>query len=131
MLILVFLLMLRLPPRSTRTHTRFPCTTLFRSRRRVRGLPVVREVAQDRLPVDPLLRLQAVRVEDRSDHERVGLREGGRVVVLEHLSSRRVDRKSTRQLQSLMRNSYAVFCLKKKISVQRLTEDEVECQVHT
>src|SRR3546814_12659066 len=42
--IVFFFLMIRRPPRSTRTDTLFPYTTLFRSRRR-RGLVVVRSGA--------------------------------------------------------------------------------------
>src|SRR3546814_3757173 len=90
--IICFFLMIRRPPRSTRTDTLFPYTTLFRS---AAGLAVVREldirdVEGDRSDLlrrrdDPVLR----DVMDRSE---------------EHTS----------ELQSLMRISYAVFCLKKK-----------------
>src|SRR3546814_18133377 len=82
--ILFFFLMIQRPPRSTRTDTLFPYTTLFRSgpagepdprQRRRRG--VERVVAAGQL--------------QRSE---------------EHTS----------ELQSLMRISYAVFCLKKKKS---------------
>src|SRR3546814_9933626 len=71
--------MIRRPPRSTRTDTLFPYTTLFRSRghhRRPRG-------RRRRSPARA-----AARAGDRSE---------------EHTS----------ELQSLMRISYAVFCLKK------------------
>src|SRR3546814_1375404 len=44
--------------------------------------------------------------------EMYGLREGR---LLRQQQSRQADRKSTRELQSLMRISYAVFCLKKKM----------------
>src|SRR3546814_2995735 len=73
--------MIRLPPRSTRTDTLFPYTTLFRS-----GLMISR----------PFVRAcgHAVR---RSAHGLAARAE-------EHTS----------ELQSLMRISYAVFCLKKK-----------------
>src|SRR3546814_7843143 len=75
-----FFLMIRRPPRSTRTDTLFPYTTLFRSPPRSRragrpGPPA--EVARPRAGGP------------RSE---------------EHTS----------ELQSLMRNSYAVFCLKQK-----------------
>src|SRR3546814_5618468 len=78
--------MIRRPPRSTRTDTLFPYTTLFRSRDRA----VVRQQA----------------VEFALDVARLGIDRGGEPE----------DRKSTRELQSLMRTSYAVFCLKKKHS---------------
>src|SRR3546814_4789912 len=76
-----FFLMIRRPPRSTRTDTLFPYTTLFRSRRRHprgRGRHAHRQ---------------------RADHQRAEPQRSE-----EHTS----------ELQSLMRSSYAVFCLKKK-----------------
>src|SRR3546814_5115949 len=91
--------MIRRPPRSTRTDTLVPYTTLFRSVRRSRIVPV-RAVHQysSQLPS----RFQgsktispgtfARREDDRGDRSE------------EHTS----------ELQSLMRISYAVFCLKKK-----------------
>src|SRR3546814_8934517 len=72
--------MIRRPPRSTRTDTLFPYTTLFRSRRVVAEAGVVEVAAHDY---------------DAS---------GKPVRSEEHTS----------ELQSLMRISYAVFCLKKK-----------------
>src|SRR3546814_3875619 len=72
--------MIRRPPRSTRTDTLFPYTTLFRS---------------------------AVRASSREDPRSCAFprAEGG--------WSRRSE-EHTSELQSLMRISYAVFCLKKK-----------------
>src|SRR3546814_3029057 len=85
MLLFFFFLMIRRPPRSTRTDTLFPDTTLFRSQR----------AAGDQCAVFA----QAV---PRQSHRR-------------RQATRIPDRKSTRlKLQSLMRISYAVFCLKKK-----------------
>src|SRR3546814_4387450 len=83
--------MIRRPPRSTRTDTLFPYTTLFRSlvgmdRGRVQYLP--------KLAGEVRLRNQA----------RAGRRERNQPRSEEHTS----------ELQSLMRISYAVFCLKKK-----------------
>src|SRR3546814_1880474 len=80
--------MIRRPPRSTRTDTRFPYTTLFRS---------VEEVK----PVQP--------VAARHLHYLLAtpFRYG-------HKSSSRRSEEHTSELQSLMRISYAVFCLKKK-----------------
>src|SRR3546814_6475064 len=75
--------MIRRPPRSTRTDTLFPYTTLFRS---YRPLAAMEPVAAQML---------AGRIRDPGD-----LRSE------EHTS----------ELQSLMRISYAVFCLKKKKS---------------
>src|SRR3546814_4920970 len=80
----VFFLMIRRPPRSTRTDTLFPYTTLFRSAGTVLGMAG-----------DALVR-----------EERRGVRRG------ELLDAR--SEEHTSELQSLMRISYAVFCLKKK-----------------
>src|SRR3546814_7988507 len=91
--------MIRRPPRSTRTDTLFPYTTLFRS---------------------PLGGTFLYRSRDGADGE--ALRAGGppRSRVYGNRSRRlrhgRLDRSEehTSELQSLMRISYAVFCLKKK-----------------
>src|SRR3546814_12257664 len=83
---LFFFLSIRRPPRSTRTDTLFPYTTLVRSR-----LPCC-AVDGDRLAVDEFgARRQQ---EDRQIAQR--------------------SEEHTSELQSLMRISYAVFCLKKK-----------------
>src|SRR3546814_7309570 len=73
--------MIRRPPRSTRTDTLFPYTTLFRSDS---------NLALSR-PARPAMRERRFRG---------------------HLSAR--SEEHTSELQSLMRISYAVFCLKKK-----------------
>src|SRR3546814_2019902 len=92
--------MIRRPPRSTRTDTLFPYTTLFRS-------TVCAERVQNRAHI-VILRF-AVGVDDVAHmDDQVG---GG------DLFQRRAERRSeehTSELQSLMRISYAVFCLKKK-----------------
>src|SRR3546814_4775642 len=96
--------MIRRPPRSTRTDTLFPYTTLFRSRdidgRIVRfGGPEWDDVTRRHLEV----------VLDRLGST------GARVIALTapcFAPSR--SEEHTSELQSLMRISYAVFCLKKK-----------------
>src|SRR3546814_11764237 len=97
--LLIFFLMIRRPPRSTRTDTLFPYTTLFRSleRRRAIFALLARPVVDDAGADDP-----AKTVVERTRQARFadGLRSE------EHTS----------ELQSLMRISYAVFCLKKKKS---------------
>src|SRR3546814_10363388 len=94
---IIFFLMIRRPPRSTRTDTLFPYTTLFRSlhtrddparvhenrRRLVQGMPAA-PIWLDQVHGSAVLDADA-----RSE---------------EHTS----------ELQSLVRISYAVFCLKKK-----------------
>src|SRR3546814_11087942 len=100
MYVCFFFLMIRRPPRSTRTDTLFPYTTLFRS------LPQ-RLPAPDDLSVHPRRGLRA-EVHDRDAARRcadIGLRPGLEVSRSEEHTS---------ELQSLMRISYAVFCLKKK-----------------
>src|SRR3546814_15490540 len=93
-LLFFFFLMIRRPPRSTRTDTLFPYTTLFRSHRRTAG-DGPNASRRSALPA-----WQDVRQ----------YRNGAR-----HRSSTRSE-EHTSELQSLMRISYAVFCLKKKIT---------------
>src|SRR3546814_9286934 len=107
--------MIRRPPRSTRTDTLFPYTTLFRSaaafRMARRALPLsARERGEPRGPRggDP-----------RRDGARRGGISGARALyagafVRSVEPARRRSEEHTSELQSLMRNSYAVFCLKKK-----------------
>src|SRR3546814_5644835 len=97
--------MIRRPPRSTRTDTLFPYTTLFRS------LP------QRRLAI--LQRAQRRAANDRN----VVTRE---VVRRQQLANLKLDRSEehTSELQSLMRISYAVFCLKKKNANNRSIHEQ-------
>src|SRR3546814_3446668 len=102
--------MIRRPPRSTRTDTLFPYTTLFRSHRRHalwrdRGGARLRHVeAPDLSPRHPAERLppRPAGLFQRSDFHAARLRH------------RQRSEEHTSELQSLMRISYAVFCLKKK-----------------
>src|SRR3546814_3767936 len=94
--------MIRRPPRSTRTDTLFPYTTLFRSvRRRYADLFVSRALCPANCTLQPSTAL---------DHSvaRPGAGQG-----LPHDAGDRSE-EHTSELQSLMRISYAVFCLKKK-----------------
>src|SRR3546814_3234141 len=97
----VFFFMIRRPPRSTRTDTLFPYTTLFRSFRVTasRGL----EQPHDRRYVSPDLRIP-------------GLPRGSSPLPAQRrpTAARTRSEEHTSELQSLMRISYAVFCLKKK-----------------
>src|SRR3546814_12841024 len=95
----LFFLMIRRPPRSTRTDTLFPYTTLFRSYRRN---PVQICLDADLRCLCPVPRLRA--------HE---LRRPDRTGVCERTAAVRSE-EHTSEFQSLMRISYAVFCLKKK-----------------
>src|SRR3546814_6099100 len=84
--------MIRRPPRSTRTDTLFPYTTLFRSG------------GQGLFGLHRRRAEMARQICARSHAE--PLRSGAR--------SRKRSEEHTSELQSLMRISYAVFCLKKK-----------------
>src|SRR3546814_6327053 len=100
--------MIRRPPRSTRTDTLFPYTTLFRSPRSARSGRTVREHG------------------GRNRHGRarsLAQEQTGRLAGrFRRLANGRYDalkppfrsEEHTSELQSLMRISYAVFCLKKK-----------------
>src|SRR3546814_1116482 len=103
MLLCFFFLMIRRPPRSTRTDTLFPYTTLFRSPEAAPpGAAGARPLHEQRLPVrfpDP-----------RGEAPQ---RRGG------DLRNPPRSEEHTSELQSLMRISYAVFCLKKKKKEQK------------
>src|SRR3546814_2180426 len=107
--------MIRRPPRSTRTDTLFPYTTLFRSPCQGRGL--CRDVET---PAGTDGRTRRRRPRRRLSGD--GVSDGGAVRIRRRAASRRGGKASasrseehTSELQSLMRISYAVFCLKKKI----------------
>src|SRR3546814_6081514 len=118
--LLVFFLMIRRPPRSTRTDTLFPYTTLFRSLgAAVLAIDDVAEAGRA-LAARPVVQLveEAARLcggarrRDGANH-RASLyrfREDAAAGAAEGLRSE----EHTSELQSLMRNSYAVFCLKNK-----------------
>src|SRR3546814_9818643 len=119
----VFFLMLRPPPRPTRTDTLLPYTTLFRSFRPGNDLslgPIQLSDSDPQLcgpdPVKPDRWIYA----DRCGADLDGARpEGERQ--LSRPERNRQDLRSeehTSELQSLMRISYAVFCLKKKTTQQ-------------
>src|SRR3546814_2448881 len=113
--------MIRRPPRSTRTDTLFPYTTLFRSAHDLDALALA-----DGEGVDVALGIerQAVGLADLA-HPRgqraavLGLVQPERHVLqnrhrLEEREMLERSEEHTSELQSLMRISYAVFCLKKK-----------------
>src|SRR3546814_1339997 len=110
--------MIRPPPRSTRTDTLFPYTTLFRSGRIPRNDegPHLRDRRYLRAHQAPGRFRSGEGREDRREHA------GGRTALADPVARRRRSlRRSeehTSELQSLMRISYAVFCLKKKKNQQ-------------
>src|SRR3546814_1061317 len=109
-------LLIRRPPRSTRTDTLFPYTTLFRSSGPVRpGLPDAarQRHARHHRPVADL----------GAERRRPGRAEDAGYLLhpeLVDLDGHRSE-EHTSELQSLMRISYAVFCLKKKTQHQNTT----------
>src|SRR3546814_1273309 len=101
-----FFLMIRRPPRSTRTDTLFPYTTLFRSA----DYPIWLGIGDRLVKVGAAGMLIIGRV-----------LHGDRQADLERAHPR--SEEHTSELQSLMRISYAVFCLKKKKKINRKAEN--------
>src|SRR3546814_4706868 len=91
--------MIRRPPRSTRTDTLFPYTTLFRSPGRI--LPIAG-------------RADAARGRHGSSIGHSTDRAGASSALRLSTGDEGRSEEHTSELQSLMRISYAVFCLKKK-----------------
>src|SRR3546814_9439091 len=107
--------MIRRPPKSTRTYTLFPYTTRFRS---PRVKPGVTNRGMAPLHPNPSVRRilnLSTRPRLLPPQERVALK-------LKDKDGR--SEEHTSELQSLMRNSYAVFCLKKKHRNTKYTEYE-------
>src|SRR3546814_4745259 len=116
-MLLLFFLMIRRPPRSTRTDTLFPYTTLFRS-----AFPAPQRLAAQ---VDGYEAGSAGGVDHQArpfQVQQVG--EPPRHQAVER------SEEHTSELQSLMRISYAVFCLKKKTKQKTNTKDTIT-QIHT
>src|SRR3546814_7698909 len=90
--------MIRRPPRSTRTDTLFPYTTLFRSQCGLRQATVLQAGA---------VHLRAIQARAAE----IGVLQGAQAG---HAGVHERSEEHTSELQSLMRISYAVFCLKKK-----------------
>src|SRR3546814_3138405 len=104
--------MIRRPPRSTRTDTLFPYTTLFRSVPRAHGDVPRRRRHVARGAAGRARRRDRDRAVGRA-HRAVGRQAGRRAPPLADPGGVRSE-EHTSELQSLMRISYAVFCLKKK-----------------
>src|SRR3546814_9417960 len=113
--------MIRRPPRSTRTDTLFPYTTLFRSVRR-------------RLGAGTGLRYRrgdAQRLRDLTGtvHARYGTHDRGSFAAHRRSAPWRSE-EHTSELQSLMRISYAVFCLKKKKNQKNQQKTDNKVMTH-
>src|SRR3546814_16784771 len=98
----VFFLKIRQPPISTRTDTLFPYTTLFRSPRRLTYLGLW-------IPNGLVVGCDSLYVSYAPEAAGALFASGALGMFVGDRSE-----EHTSELQSLMRNSYAVFCLKKK-----------------
>src|SRR3546814_11823818 len=104
----LFFLRIRRPPRSTRTDTLFPYTTLFRSRLNATNRLVCFLATQQWCQINLNSIFIARNLVDNHDIQ---------ITASHHMFPQRCLQRSeehTSELQSLMRISYAVFCLKKK-----------------
>src|SRR3546814_3217698 len=108
----VFFLMIRRPPRSTRTYTLFPYTTLFLSLEDLLGRP---QASLDRESMAQLIIGKRILITGAGGSiggelvRQICAFKPAHIILLDHRSE-----EHTSELQSLMRISYAVFCLKKK-----------------
>src|SRR3546814_1166264 len=105
------------PPRSTRTDTLFPYTTLFRSAEATAAEHLLEHQGDDDAGNDPG---QDGDGTDQTAPEHRLVEQQRRQqpdAELQHDDAR--SEEHTSELQSLMRNSYAVFCLKKKSHTQQ------------
>src|SRR3546814_10633066 len=119
--------MIRRPPRSTRTDTRFPYTTLFRSER-------AEVIADGTFEIIAFAMFDGAGIIDGADVE-VHVLDEHHTTADSHIpgvvarkgrrrkgsgGQRHRSEEHTSELQSLMRNSYAVFCLKKKRQINNI-----------
>src|SRR3546814_8709170 len=102
--------MIRRPPRSTRTDTRFPYTTLFRSNYSFVSGSSISHVWVFEEPFPLFLILMSIFAAARSSI----------FLLMDRFSPR--SEEHTSELQSLMRISYAVFCLKKNKTYHNTTD---------
>src|SRR3546814_3804455 len=107
--------MLRRPPRSTRTDTLFPYTTLFRSGAKAFHLAPL---------VNNLTKKVTILTNGKADFdlEQMERLNKHHIKIIETNISERSE-EHTSELQSLMRTSYAVFCLTKKLTISRVHID--------
>src|SRR3546814_6531696 len=100
LLLFFFFLMIRRPPRSTRTDTLFPYTTLFRS--------LLYDIYHMQIMEGDVI------ATIRKYHPYISHYHTGGVPGRNEIDESQRSEEHTSELQSLMRISYAVFCLKKK-----------------
>src|SRR3546814_1795311 len=108
---LIFFLIIRRPPRATRTDTLFPYTTLCRSAAKNKTLPLCCQCLAIATAHDGQ---QPVGLRAQQRKQRLQPSLGAEPPVPLPLTGSQRSEEHTSELQSLMRISYAVFCLKKK-----------------
>src|SRR3546814_1833209 len=114
--------MIRRPPRSTRTDTLFPYTTLFRS------IGIIGVILFIGLALAGALFLGERFLGTKTDSEAARfIAEGAQIANAYELRSE----EHTSELQSLMRISYAVFCLKKKKTILTIQNDFIYIPINT
>src|SRR3546814_16278126 len=117
-----FFLMIRRPPKLTRTDTLFPYTTLFRSidilqvEKRIRGR-VKKQMEKSQRDYYLNEQVKAIQKELGEGEEGADIEELEKKITAAQLRSE----EHTSELQSLMRISYAVYCLKNKKTTTKST----------
>src|SRR3546814_2405686 len=111
--------MIRRPPRSTRTDTLFPYTTLFRSLARQRCVDLAERLQRE------------INVLPAHADTRVGNLDTNAVPIASDSDGHFRSEEHTSELQSLMRISYAVFCLKKKKNNNKKTQKNIALMKYT
>src|SRR3546814_3056625 len=118
--------MIRRPPRSTRTDTLFPYTTLFRSaeldrhaRRAIRPQAAERRCRCGGRRVQPDRARSPRGVRAGAGRHAAAVERCGDPGAVPRMRRDRRSEEHTSELQSLMRISYAVFCLKKQKNTKK------------
>src|SRR3546814_4452677 len=106
--------MIRRPPRSTRTDTLFPYTALFRSRISL-GYGIIPRSTPQSAPAITAHTMQGLIIEERAGRDLSSFTRRESFAFEFSSSGQCRSEEHTSELQSLMRISYAVFRLKKKI----------------
>src|SRR3546814_6407090 len=111
--------MIRRPPRSTRTYTLFPYTTLFRSRPIKKLLPLMPDERSTGVASSASTTISPLPTNGSPVVSSAGLFSGWECLLLVQFGIR--SEEHTSELQSLMRISYAVFCSKNKKKATKTT----------